>query len=112
MQQQPSPYSVHVFVCVNDRHGERKSCAEGGAADWIARLKERVQQNPLLKGRVRVSACGCLGLCAQGPNLLLHPQGLWFSGVGADDLGRVLAAIEARAGVPPTSDEVPSRGAI
>ena len=99
MQLQSSPYCCHVFVCVNDRQGARKSCADGGAVELGARLKERVRQHPGLQGRVRVSTCGCLGLCAEGPNVLLHPPGRWCRGVGAEDLERVLTEIEACAGV-------------
>jgi len=99
MQLQSSPYRCHVFICVNDRQGARKSCADGGAVELGVRLKERVRQHPGLQGCVRVSTCGCLGLCADGPNVLLHPPGRWCCGVGAGDLERVLAEIEACAGL-------------
>ena len=40
---------------------------------------------------------GCLGLCAQGPNVMLYPQSVWFSGVTPADLPEILAAIERAA---------------
>ena len=95
MQQQPNPYACHVFVCTNDRQGERKSCADGGTAALRELLKAGVERRPALRHRVRVSASGCLGRCAQGPNVLLHPPGLWFSGVMPADAERLLAEIEA-----------------
>lgn len=95
MQRAASPFLCHVFVCTNDRHGERKSCADGQSVQLREQLKEAVGQRAHLKGRVRVSSAGCLGLCARGPNVLLHPQAIWFSGVTSADLPRLLEAIEA-----------------
>ena len=100
MQQRVSPYICHVLICTNDRHGERKACADGGSAKIREQLKEAVQQRSHLKGRVRVSSAGCMGLCAQGPNVLLYPQSLWFSAVTSADLPRLLEAIEVAAAAP------------
>ena len=97
LQRAASPFVCHVFVCTNDRHGERKSCADGGSAPLREELKAAVNQRPHLKGRVRVSSSGCLGLCARGPNVMLYPQSVWFSGVTLADLPRILAAIERAA---------------
>lgn len=88
-----SPYVCHVFVCVNDRKGARKSCADGASAALKDRLKQAVADRGW-KPRVRVSSCGCMGLCEQGPNVMLYPQGVWFSGVGAGDADRILAEVE------------------
>ena len=93
MQRAASPYLCHVLVCTNDRHGERKSCADGQSAQLREQLKAAVALRPQFKGRVRVSAAGCLGLCARGPNVLLYPQALWFSAVTPADLPQLLEAI-------------------
>ena len=90
--QRTSPYVCHVFVCTNDRHGERRSCADGDSARVRAALKEQVAARGW-KGRVRVSQSGCLGLCNDGPNVLLYPQRTWFAGVTPADTAVVLAAL-------------------
>jgi hypothetical protein len=36
------PYKCHVLVCVNDRQGERKSCADGNSQEIRKRLKESI----------------------------------------------------------------------
>lgn len=97
MQRAVSPFVCHVLVCTNDRHGEHKSCADGQSAQLREQLKEAVNRRPHLKGLVRVSSAGCLGLCAQGPNILLYPQSIWFSGVTSVDLPRLMGAIEEAA---------------
>lgn len=88
-----SPYFLHVFVCTNDRAGERKSCADGESRLLKARLKEAVASKGWT-GRVRVSESGCLGVCAEGPNVMIYPQKLWFSGVAPDDVEAIVSAIE------------------
>lgn len=88
-----SPYFAHVFVCTNDRAGERKSCAEAKSRLLKAGLKEAVESKGW-KGRVRVSESGCLGVCAEGPNVMIYPQKLWFSGVAPDDVDAIVSAIE------------------
>jgi hypothetical protein len=42
MEENVSPYVCHVFVCTNDRKGERKSCADGNGADIRKALKKEV----------------------------------------------------------------------
>jgi (2Fe-2S) ferredoxin len=88
-----TPYDCHIFVCVNDRGGARKSCADGGNVTMRQLIKEAVERRGW-KPRVRVSQCGCLGLCADGPNVVLYPQKVWFSGVTQEDLDEILSAVE------------------
>ncbi len=94
MNQTQTPYACHVFVCLNDRHGERKSCADGGSPAIRDYLKAQVEQRGW-KGRVRVSQSGCLGQCAKGPNVMLYPQGVWFSAVTLQDADAILGRIAA-----------------
>ena len=94
MQRQPTPFVCHIFVCANDRRGERKSCADGVGLRLKDMLKECVEERGW-SGRVRVSHTGCLGLCARGPNVMLHPQGVWFSTVLPEDIPAIVDAVAA-----------------
>jgi (2Fe-2S) ferredoxin len=89
-----SPYICHVFVCVNDRQGKRKSCADGWSPQVRMALKQAVNDRGW-KGRVRVSQCGCMGLCADGPNIILYPQQVWYAGVTMSDVDSILSRVEA-----------------
>ncbi len=91
--QHESPYLVHVFVCTNDRGGARKSCADDNSEIVKATLK-RVVDEKGWKGKVRVSTSGCMGLCATGPNVMIYPQKLLFSGVSPDDVESIVSAVE------------------
>ena len=68
-KQNESPYVSHVFVCTNDRGGERKSCADNNSRLIKSKLKDAVNEKGW-KGKVRISTTGCLGLCAKGPNVI------------------------------------------
>ena len=92
-KEQKSPYDSHVFVCTNDRGGVRKSCADGNSQEIRARLKAEIK-NRGWKGRVRVSQCGCMGLCAEGPNVMVYPQKSWFPAVTEKDTDDIIARLE------------------
>ncbi len=95
-----APYRCHVFVCVNDRGGTRKSCADGNSKEIAVRLKEAVKARGFAPGAVRVSQSLCLGLCELGPNVLLYPQRIWFHHVTPDDIDCIVAAVDAALNEP------------
>lgn len=90
---QQSPYIAHVFVCTNDRQGVRKSCADNRSAEVKAKLKDAVSARGW-KGKVRVSTSGCMGLCAEGSNVIIYPQKIWFSHMVPERVPEILAKLE------------------
>lgn len=88
-----SPYIAHVFVCTNDRAGLRKSCADSESGTVKALLKEAINARGW-KGRVRVSTSGCMGLCAQGANVMIYPQKIWLSAVLPEQVEEILTLLE------------------
>ena len=92
-EQNESPYVCHVFVCTNDRKGEKKSCADNNSPLVKSNLKAVVEEKGW-KGKVRISTSGCMGLCAKGSNVLLYPQKVWFSEVSPDDVDEIVSTIE------------------
>lgn len=92
-EQKVSPYVSHVFVCTNDRGGERKACADNNSKLIKAKLKEAVNAEGW-KGKVRVSTSGCMGLCAKGSNVMIYPQKIWFSDVFPEDVDELMSALK------------------
>ena len=88
-----SPYVAHVFVCTNDRGGERKSCADNNSPIVKSKLKEAVNEKGW-KGKVRISTSGCMGLCSKGSNVMIYPQKIWFSEVSPDEVDEIITTIE------------------
>lgn len=93
VEQKISPYECHVLVCTNDREGRRKSCADGQTPELRRTLKKQANERGW-KGRVRVSQCGCLGLCDDGPNVIIYPQKVWLAGVEPGDAPQILDKVE------------------
>ena len=93
MKKSNTPYICHLFVCTNSRGGEQKSCGDEGTPDLKAAIKAEIKKRGW-KGIVRVSASGCLGACESGPNIMLYPQKIWFSGVSSDNLPEIIQTVE------------------
>ena len=93
VKENTSPYICHVFVCTNDRGGTRKSCADGKSLLLRSALKREIKDHGW-QGKVRVSKSGCMGLCGQGPNVMLYPQQIWFSDVSRDDLAEIIKRVD------------------
>jgi (2Fe-2S) ferredoxin len=88
-----TPFRCHVFICTNDRQGERTSCADDGGREIRAAIKTAVKSRGWLAPAVRVSQAGCLGLCDDGPNVMIYPQKVLFTGVSLGDVDRIVAEI-------------------
>jgi len=81
-----APVARHVFVCTNRRPvGGRPACGNRGGLELAAALRHEVAARPELWGTVAVTACDCLGPCFDGPNAVIYPEGVWYSGVTAAD---------------------------
>ena len=93
MDRNESPYIAHVFVCTNDRGGVRKSCADNNSPLVKSELKAAINANGW-KGKIRVSTSGCMGLCAQGSNVMIYPQKIWFSELTPDRVGAIVDTLE------------------
>ncbi len=93
MEKHPVPYKKVVFVCVNERPPGGAPCCSGrGSVDLHAGLKARVKALGLGKV-IRVSKSGCLNQCVQGPNIMVFPDNVWYSGVTEADLEGILEEI-------------------
>ncbi len=93
MKQLITPFMCHIFVCTKSRNGEKKSCGDEGTPTIKALIKTEIK-NRGWKGCVRVSDSGCLGLCAEGPNLVIYPQKIWLASVSPNDLPEIIRIVE------------------
>ncbi len=75
------PYQRHVLMCCG------KSCGE--QMPLLKALKMKVKEAGL-DGAVRVNRAGCLGVCAQGPIMVVHPEGVWYYDVDEAKLHRIV----------------------
>lgn len=102
MLETAAPHALHVLVCTNARHDGTPSCGDSGEMPRLFEtLKARLKAEKL---PVRVSRTGCLGPCAQGPNVLCYARegkpGVWLQGVGEADADAVAARVRALLAAP------------
>ena len=82
------PFERVIFVCCNERQPGEDACANRGSAELQKKLKDHLKAKNL-QGRARVARSLCLGLCAQGPNLCVMPENVWYSRVSEQDLEEI-----------------------
>ena len=64
----------HVMVCTDT------GCRLSNSRKILSDLREQVQENQL-EDKVRVAQTGCLGLCAKGPIVMVHPDHCMYTTV-------------------------------
>ncbi len=86
----PKP-EKHVFICTQARpQGHpRGSCAERGCQAMAEAFWMQMQERNLFE-RFAVTSTGCLGPCHVGPNVLIYPEGVMYSGVTAEAVPQII----------------------
>jgi (2Fe-2S) ferredoxin len=80
----------HMFVCTNSIGSGKPACGQRGTA-----IATAVQTALARSGALgpQVTACGCLGICFDGPSAVVYPDGVWYGALDiadADALARHL----------------------
>jgi (2Fe-2S) ferredoxin len=56
-------------------------------------MHELTKQTAARSLDVEVKSYLCFGACDQGPNIVLHPQRVWYAGVKMEDLPEILDSL-------------------
>lgn len=83
------PFRFHVFVC-DQQKPEGVPCCSARASGQVLDVLRREVSVRGLADEVQVTTCGSLGLCEHGPNLIVYPEGIWYSGVGPEDVVEIV----------------------
>lgn len=78
----------HVLACTASH------CAAKGANDVLMLLRREVLRRGLDKG-ILVNNCGTIDLCDIGPNIVVYPDGVVYSGVAKADVSELVDALAA-----------------
>lgn len=83
------PFKYHVFVCTQPKPDGHTGCCSLGSERVLEALRvELAKAN--LSDEVQVTTCGSLGLCERGPNLIVYPEGAWYSRVQVNDVAELV----------------------
>lgn len=84
-------YRRHVFFCVNRRDDGSACCAHHNAQAMRDYAKARIKELGLAgQGEMRINQSGCLDRCAEGPVLVVYPEGVWYTYVDRSDIDEII----------------------
>lgn len=65
------PFDFEIMVCAGT------GCLSSKSDDFVASIKEELAKNDMTD-KVNVVRTGCFGLCAQGPIVIVYPDGVFY----------------------------------
>lgn len=83
------PFRHHVYVCTQQKPEGAPSCTAHGSPRTLEALRREISLQGL-GDEVQVTTCGSLGLCGRGPNMVVYPEGVWYSGVQPSDAEEIV----------------------
>jgi (2Fe-2S) ferredoxin len=84
-------FSHHLFFCLNQRSNGEDCCDRHNAFALFEYAKNRVKELGLAgPGKIRVNKAGCLDRCADGPVMVVYPQGVWYTLVDQEDVEEII----------------------
>ena len=83
------PFRYHVFVCEQQKPEGVACCGACGSRRVLDALRSEIASRGL-GDEVQVTTCGSLGLCEHGPNMIVYPEGVWYTGVTAADVPEIV----------------------
>ena len=93
------PFRFHLFVCTQQKPEGVPSCAASGSFAVLGALDREIQARSLsslndrsLNNDVQLTTCGCMGLCDEGPVMVVYPAGVWYRRVQPSDVSEIVDA--------------------
>lgn len=95
-------FTHHIFICGKARKAgsSRGSCDPSEKEALKGAFKKELKRAGLSR-TTRAQTTGCLDQCEHGPVVVIYPQGVWYGGVGPDDVPRIVERTIARGEVLP-----------
>lgn len=85
------PFRYHVFVCSQQKAEGVPCCSTSGSSRVLDALHKELGAQSLAD-EVQVSSCGCLGLCDDGPVMIVYPEGTWYARVTPADVPELVTS--------------------
>src|SRR5208282_3967409 len=95
------PFRFHLFVCTQQKPEGVPSCPASGSFAVLGALDREIQARGLnhlglnnrgLNNDMQLTTCGCMGLCDEGPVMVVYPAGVWYRRVQSSDVSEIVDA--------------------
>jgi len=83
------PFRFHLFVCTQQKPEGVPSCTASGSFSVLDKLDREIQARSL-NSEVQLTTSGCMGLCDEGPVMVVYPEGVWYRRVQASDVSEIV----------------------
>jgi (2Fe-2S) ferredoxin/SAM-dependent methyltransferase len=83
------PFKYHVYICNQQKPEGVPGCAAHGSEKVIDCLRKEIMKSGL-GDTVQITTCGSIGLCERGPNMIVYPEGTWYSGVTVENVPEIV----------------------
>jgi len=85
------PFRFHLFVCTQQKPEGVPSCSANGSSAVLEALEREIRTLDL-DNDVQLTTCGCMGLCDEGPVMVVCPAGVWYRRVHPSDVSEIIAS--------------------
>src|SRR5579872_2114083 len=85
------PFRIHIFVCTQQKPEGVTSCAASGSFALLDGLDREIQARGM-DGEVQLTTSGCMGLCDEGPVMVVYPEGVWYRRVQRSDVAEIITS--------------------
>jgi (2Fe-2S) ferredoxin/predicted O-methyltransferase YrrM len=83
------PFRFHFFVCTQQKPEGIPSCPASGSFAVLDAFDREIQARGL-DNDVQLTTCGCMGLCDEGPVMVVYPAGVWYRRVQPSDVSEIV----------------------
>ncbi|MGD8395702.1 MAG: methyltransferase [Candidatus Eiseniibacteriota bacterium] len=87
-----TPFRKHIIVCTQRKPDGLPCCAAVGGVAALEQLRAAVERAGVAD-EVLVTGCDCLGLCDRGPNAIVDPEGIWWTGLDATRIEQLVESL-------------------
>ena len=78
-------YDRHVFVCTTGG-----TCpTQGDTEAYVKTMRTEIARAGLHQ-EIRINKSGCFSQCGNGPMIVVYPENVWYSVVGAEDVAEIV----------------------
>ncbi len=86
-------FTKHVFFCTNSREDGSPCCNQFNSQKMRKYAKSKAKELGInADGKVRINSAGCLGKCAQGPVVVVYPEGVWYTWIDEVDIDEIITS--------------------